>query len=451
MAIDIVIVGGGPGGYPAAIRLSQLGYNVTIIEKDKVGGECTNYGCVPTKALLKAAKLARDLIRFNWISGSINPIETFEWANYIAENVRSSLDDLLSAYDINIIKDEALLLKETCIVTKHHGTICPRLNTIIATGSEPKIPSGFSIDGKLIHTNRTILQLRDLPERILIVGAGYVGIEYSYILSSLGSKVYLVEMLDRPLPSMDKDVGLFLRKQLRQLGIDLFLKTMIKSVSLNHNFVKVKLSGRRNTELEVDAILFAVGRRPNTIKGLEESGVQLDQHGFIRTDCYMRTSNPRIYAVGDVTGPPLLAHKAMVEGVTAAENIAGETKCLDNLIVPEVVFIEPEIVHVGRNTRENENVSVKIRVNSLAKAKIEGSEGFVKITFNAKSKVINDIVLVYNGASEAAGEALRIIRSKATIEDALEIVHPHPTLSEAISEVLLLAENKPLHILGKIK
>ncbi|MEB3759629.1 MAG: NAD(P)/FAD-dependent oxidoreductase [Desulfurococcales archaeon] len=453
MPYDVVIVGGGPGGYPAAILLGRKGYKVALIEKNLLGGECTNYGCVPTKALLNAAKTSNHLREYDWIKGGIEGKAVFDWIREIVSETRKGIRHLLEASGVEIFDDEALSINNNCIRLRSGKELCGQKGVLLAIGSDPVLPSGFSVDGVRVHDNRTLLETGEPPESILVVGAGYVGVEFSYALSGLGSDVYLVEILGRPLPQMDRDIGMLVRQVLSRQGVKQFFKTSVQRIDVDD---RVNVSLKRQGEVQgisVSSVLFATGRRPRRIKGISSSGVRIDDRGFIKTDCSMRTSNPRIYAAGDVAGPPLLAHKAIVESIVAAENIAGNKYCLKDLVIPQVVYIEPEIVEVSTGLDPGKEYEyVKIRTDALARSRIEGSPGFVKLVYEKDSGRIVKIILAYSNASESAGEAARIIARRLTIMDLEDgTVHPHPTLSEAFAEAYYYASGKHVHVIGGIK
>ncbi len=454
MPYDVVIVGGGPGGYPAAILLGRKGYKVALIEKNLLGGECTNYGCVPTKALLNAAKTSNHLREYDWIKGDIEGKAVFDWIREIVSETRKGIRHLLEASGVEIFDDEALSINNNCIRLRSGKELCGQKGVLLAIGSDPVLPSGFSVDGVRVHDNRTLLETGEPPESILVVGAGYVGVEFSYALSGLGSDVYLVEILGRPLPQMDRDIGMLVRQVLSRQGVKQFFKTSVQRIDIVADRVNVSLKRQGEVQgISVSSVLFAIGRRPRRIKGISSSGVRIDDRGFIKTDCSMRTSNPRIYAAGDVAGPPLLAHKAIVESIVAAENIAGNKHCLKDLVIPQVVYIEPEIVEVSTGLDPGKEYEyVKIRTDALARSRIEGSPGFVKLVYEKDSGRIVKIILAYSNASESAGEAARIIARRLTIMDLEDgTVHPHPTLSEAFAEAYYYASGKHVHVIGGIK
>jgi dihydrolipoamide dehydrogenase len=291
--------------------------------------------------------------------------------------------------------------------------------------------------------------------KIQILGAGYVGVEFSYALSSLGVNVNLVEIMDRPLPSMDRDAGLLVLKVLRKSGVKVYTSSRIEKAVVDESGVKLTITGRRGSAIiESDSVLVAVGRTPNiSLEGLEDMGVEFDSKGFIRVDCRMRSNNPRIYAAGDITGSPLLAHKAFIQSIIAAENISGNSVCTSRLIIPEVVYIKPEIARVWDPELASSSTieEIRIRVESLAMSRIHGEGGFAKLAYEKETGRIVGATLAFEGASEVIGEIAGLIAKKLTIKDALEIVHPHPTLSEAVGEAVHAALGRPLHILGAVR
>ena len=255
--------------------------------------------------------------------------------------------------------------------------------------------------------------------------------------------------MDRPLPALPREASLQALRALRSLGVSVFLSYKVVDAEVKRGKVVVTLKGKKGREsVEVDKVLIAVGRAPNSnLKGLRESGVRVNSRGFIETDCHMRTGNPLIYATGDVRGPPLLAHKAFVEALIAADNIAGYDVCLKDLVIPEVVYIQPEIVRVYKPTN-GESVGVRVRVDALARARIEGESGLVKLTYEKSTGRIVELLMIFEGASEVAGEAAALIANGFTVHEAAKIVHPHPTMSEALWEALHMASGSPIHLVN---
>ncbi|MCE4600572.1 MAG: NAD(P)/FAD-dependent oxidoreductase [Desulfurococcales archaeon] len=448
MAYDAIIVGGGPGGYPAAIRLSELGYKVLLVEEDRLGGECTNYGCVPTKSLRSVAASLDHLSRINY---NINNIigESFSFARNIANDVSTSIESLLASYDVEVVNGRARVLPSKTVDI--NGRIYEaRKAIILSTGSTPLIPQWANVDGRRVHDNRSILNFEfESIDSIAVVGGGYIGVEYSFILARLGLKVTLIEALDRLLPGMDRDFGLLARRMLSRLGVKILLKTPVNKVKLNDKSIEILTS---NGSIHADSLLIAIGRVPRNEEA-RRIGLDLDRKGFVKTNKCGQTSMPGIYAAGDIAGPPLLAHKAMKQAVNVSECInGGKPRGIDP--IPQVVFGPVDFVSVGITLEEARSmglnaVEVRIPVGGLAKSRIYGiKEGFTKIIYNKLDKKIIGIHMAYPDAGESAAIAALIVRKGLTVEEASEVVFPHPTMSEALSEALEAASDRPIHIRG---
>lgn len=447
---DLVVLGGGPGGYPAAIRASQLGLNVALVEANRLGGECTNYGCIPTKSMIKPVELLSSLAKLHFIKlhYDLNFESYMEWVSGITARISEGIGALLKRYNVEVYNSKGRIV-EPGVLELGDGRRIGYNKLIVATGTEPLNLPGLEVEGVLIHNNRTILGVRRKPSRILIVGAGYIGVEYATVMAKLGVEVHLVEVMDRVLPVMDEDFSRLISRRLSRLGVKIYTSTRVVNVEKREGYVKARLSN--NVDLEVDLVLVAVGRKPNTSNlGLELLGVSLDERGYIKVDPSMRASG-NVYASGDVTGPPLLAHKAFAQAIVAAENVAGLSSVYDPKAVPSIVFTDPELVSVGLTESEARSAGykaavVKLPIGGLAKAVIEDSiDGFIKVVYEESSKAILGIHIAAPHASELAGEATLAIEMGATLEDLALTIHPHPTISEALQEVAELALGKPKH------
>lgn len=448
---DVLVVGGGPGGYPAAIRASQNGAKVAIIERDRFGGECTNYGCIPTKALLKGAKIASDLAKYPFVVGDteIDYRELVKWVRKVSNRSSRGIEYLLKGYGVDIYKGEAIF-KDIRNVTVN-GEELYGDKIILAMGSKPVDIPGFAVDGEYIHNNRSILDISELPNSIAIIGAGYIGVEYATIFSELGVDVYLIELLDRVLPLMDKDFSMLMDRLLKKRDVKIYTSVKAEEWVGNGESVMVKLSN--GVKLEVDIVLIAVGRKPNS-RDLDKLGVKLDNEGFVIVDEMNKTSIDGVYAVGDLAGKPMLAHKAFLEGVIAGENASGGEMYRVSKYIPSVVYTEPELVSVGFTYDEAKEAGYDVKeviypIGGLAKAYIEGvSEGFVKLIVDGEG-LIYGIHMAAPNASELAGEATYLLETRASLEDLSLTVHPHPTVSEALREAAEYSLGKPYHYLLK--
>jgi dihydrolipoamide dehydrogenase len=452
---DLIVIGGGPGGYPAAIRASQLGLNTALIDGGKLGGECTNYGCIPTKSMIKASNLIYTVGSQQYIKGdlSLDYKLMMEWVDDIVGRIRGGIEYLLKGYNIDVYHGRARFIDHDTVDVDTFGELRGE-KFIVATGTMPVILPGLEPDNQIIFDNRGILNLGDKPSSILIVGGGYIGVEYATIFAKLGVDTYIVELLDRLLPNMDKDFSRIVTRRLKSLGVKVYTSSRVDEVDRRENYIRVRISGDRS--LEVDKMLVAVGRRPSTKDlNLENIDVELDKDGYIVVDSHMRTSNKNIYASGDVTGGDLLAHKAFRQACVAAENAAGKDTIYEPLAVPSVVYTDPELVSIGysvdRALKEGyDAIEIRYPIGGVARAIIEGeTDGFVKIIYEKDSMTVLGVFIAAPHASEIAGEAALSIEMGATLEDLSLTIHPHPTVSEALKEAAELAIEAPIHYLLK--
>lgn len=449
---DLLVIGGGPGGYPAAIRGAQLGKRVAIVEGRELGGECTNFGCIPTKAMIKPVKLMYSLLKMGFFKGSaeISFEEYMDWVREVRSKISSGIRSLLEGYGIDLYEQMASFRNERS-VELGDGAILSADKIIVATGTEPADLPGLEADGLIIHNNRTIVNLRKKPSRVLIVGSGYIGVEAASVFAKMGSEVHITEIMSRVLPTMEEDFSRLVARRLSKLGVKIYTSTTVKSVIRREAYATVELSN--GLSIEPDIVLVAVGRRPSSSAlGLERAKVET-KGGYIAVGDDMRTSNPNILASGDITGPPLLAHKAFAQAIIAAENAFGAERRFRPKAVPSVIYFDPEIVSVGMTEdqakRELGNVFVtKLPIGGVARAVIEDStDGFVKIVHDGKK--ILGIHMAAPYASEIAGEASLIVELGLSLSELADIIHPHPTMSEALQEAAELALMRPKHFIKK--
>jgi len=452
MKYDVVVVGGGPGGYPAAIRAAQMGAKVAIVEKDRFGGECTNYGCIPTKALLRAAKLVEDMRSYPFIKGGaeVDYGELAKWVRRVYTRSSRGVEYLLRSYGVEMMRGLARPKSNGRVVVD--GEEVEAGSIVVATGSEPVEIPRYRVDGRKIHNNRTILGLEEPPSSILIIGGGYIGVEYATVFSSLGSEVYLVELLDRILPQMDPDLARVVDKRLREKGVRIYTGVRAGEPREEDGHLRIPLSS--GDELRVEKVLVAVGRRPSSGFAVE-LGVETDEKGFVKVDERMATNVAGVYASGDVAGQPMLAHKAFAQAVVAGENAAGGDAYYVQRYVPAVVYTEPEILSVGLTLEEAQERGLDAEaevypIGGVAKAFIEGgSDGVVKIVYSGEE--ILGIHIAAPHASELAGEATYLLETAASLEDLALTIHPHPTVSEALREAAEHILGRPIHSVLKKK
>ena len=460
---EAVVIGGGPGGYVAAIRLGQLGKEPVLVEKENLGGVCLNIGCIPSKALIRVAKLKNRVEAAKQIGLEITIMEVDmakvqSWKESIVNRLVSGVEYLCKSNHVRIIKGEARFNGPNSIEVKSSaGTeTIETKNTIIATGTRPVDIPGFKFDGTNVITTTEMLALRQIPKNLVVVGAGVSGLEMATMYAQLGSKVTVIELLDQLLPGvvMDTEIIRVVERAFRKLGIEYHVKSRAKEY--REGKVYATLEDGKEFAFPCDKVLVSVGRRPNSDQlGLEKTGVKTDQHGWIQVDKKLQTNVLGIYAIGDVVGPPLFAHKASKDGVVAAEVIAGMNSEADYRGIAWAIFTDPEIASVGltegqAKERGYDLVVGKFPFTALGRAMLAGeTEGFVKIVADKESELILGVHVIGPEASDIISEAALAVEMGATLEDVGLTIHPHPTLPEAIMEAAEAAKGKAIHILQK--
>ncbi len=466
MQYDAIIIGSGPGGYVSAIRLGQLGLKTALIERNVIGGECTNYGCIPSKALIEMANLywnAKNSSEIGIISEGVRvDFKKFKtWKDQIISRLRDGIRYLCEENGSEIIMGTAYIKSPNEILVKSNNNEI-HLNTkniIIATGSTPIQLPNLTFDNKRILSSKDIFEMDELPNSLLIVGGGAIGIELGTALAKLGSQVTIVELMNQILPGIDPEIARYEMRALSKLGIKVYIESTVSDTKISNDSIEVtikKVNTGEELRINTEKILVSVGRKPNSSGfGLENINVRLNEKGFIIVDKKMRTNIPNIYAVGDVTGPPYLAHKAFKEGLTAAEVIGGLPSEYDHKAIPQVIYSDPEIALVGLTEEEArkrgyEPVAGRFPFTASGRALTERSaEGFVKIIADKKSGVILGAQMIGPKVSELVSEIALAIEMSATIEDVSFTMHPHPTLSESIMEASEDALGKPIHVLKR--
>jgi dihydrolipoamide dehydrogenase len=459
---QVVVIGAGPGGYAAAFRAADLGREVTLIDASPaLGGECLHHGCIPSKALLSATHLRDDIsaaqtmgIRVDGIA--VDPAAMNQWKEGILAQLAKGLEQLATRRRIEIIHGHAAFTGSRRLrISDGEAATLSFEQAIIATGSRPIDLPGISIDGERIMTSQEALQLRTIPERLLIIGGGYIGLELGSVYARLGSHVMVVELTEQLLPGIDRDLVQVVQQALRKRGVEIHLRTNVTGLQHQGQHIIVSLaqdSGSTST-LEVDHVLVAVGRRPRTDElGLEHTRVKVNGRGFIQVDAQRRTADARIYAVGDVTGEPMLAHKAAREGKVAAEVIAGGAAAFDNITVPSVVFTDPEIAVCGLSEAQAQAAGYAVKVGkfpfrALGRAlTLNATDGFVKVVADAERDLILGVRMVGTNVSDLISEAVLAIEMGAQLEDLAASIHPHPTLAEAMAEAAEVALGRAIHL-----
>ena len=459
---DITVIGSGPAGYVCAIRAAQLGYNVCCIEKGQtLGGTCLNIGCIPSKSLLHSSHLydqASDLkklgINFDNVSFDLSKI--MEKKSESVESLTKGVEFLFKKNKINRKSGFAKLknINEIEILSGEKSETIKSAKIIIATGSEVSSPDGVVIDEKDILSSTGALSLQSVPNHLVVIGAGYIGLEMGSVWSRLGSKVTVIEYADRILPGMDTEVSSSFQKILIKQGFDFKLSTALRSVSKEGDSLSVSVENKGQTmDIDCDKVLISTGRRPYTFGlNLEELGVKLNDKGFIITDNHFKTSIDNIYAVGDCKLGPMLAHKASEEGTAVAEIIDGQAGQVNYNAIPSVIYTAPEVASVGKTEDELKAAGITYKVGKFpftanAKAKVmNDTGGFVKILSDNKTDEVLGVHIIGADAGNMIGELTVAMEFGASAEDIARTCHAHPTLTESIKEAALNVENQAIHI-----
>jgi dihydrolipoamide dehydrogenase len=467
---DAVVIGAGPGGYPAAIRLGQLKVKTAIIEREYIGGVCLNVGCIPSKAVIHAAKMFDKLGHSEDIGISIpgKPVLDMArlqaWKGGVVGKLTGGVRTLLKANKVEIFEGNATLGKPgpdghriTVKSASGEQTIIAK-NVVIATGSRPIEIPGFKIDQGRIIDSTGALALGAVPPRLIVIGGGYIGLELGMCYAKFGSKVTVVEALPRLLGTMDKDCVGVVDRKLKKMGVEVMVNTKAKAWEDKGDraVLTVELKDDKTAAIDADKILLSVGRRPNSENlGLEAAGVTVSK-GFIVADDQLRTNVPGIYAIGDVIGGMMLAHKATKEGEVVAEIIAGHKAAFDVRTIPAVVFTDPEIASTGLTedeAREKGHAELKVGkfpFAALGRAlSVNDTEGFVKVVADGKTGELLGVHIVGNGASDLISEASLGIEMGAVADDLRLTIHPHPTLSEGVMEAAAAALGEAVHIVNR--
>ncbi|MCX6695434.1 MAG: dihydrolipoyl dehydrogenase [Candidatus Altiarchaeota archaeon] len=436
---DAIVIGGGPGGYSAALRVAQLGGKVLLIEKSELGGVCTNKGCIPTKALIASAEVFDKVKNSEWYgvksgSAEVDYKTVAERRDRIVATSRKGVELILKKAGVEVVKGAAKLKSKDTVEVE--GREINAKNIIIATGSEPKKILGLEPDGKFILSSDDVVKLSELPKSVLVVGGGIIGVEYASLFQKLGCSVVLVELMDRLLPNEDEDISTELQKILGK-GIEINLKSKVESVDRNSGTVNVSTPGDVKS-YKVDAVLVSVGRTPLFPEGLDKAGIKCDKAG-VKTDERMRTSANGVYAVGDVTGKHQLAHVAAAEGVVAAENCMGKNAKMSYECVPWGIFNIPEIGRVGLTEAEarGRNGTAKVGKALYAangKANCIGErEGLCKVVCT-KDNTIVGVHIIGAHASDLIAEAALAVKKRMNASEVAQTIHSHPTLPEIFKE-----------------
>ncbi len=460
--VQVVVIGGGTGGYVSAIRAAQLGLEVVLIEKEYLGGVCLNWGCIPSKALIHVANLKTQIEHADDLGlvtskPEVNVEKLVAWKNGIVEKLRNGVQSLLSSNKVEVIQGTARFTgkQELNVETPDGVRRFEFEHAVIAVGSSVAQLPGMAFDGKTVIDSTDALEPADLPERMVVIGAGAVGLELGTVYAKLGTKVTILEGAAELLPMLDAQIPPVMSKALKAHGIELVLNARVKGLEKKESggVVTYEKDGNKET-IEADRILVAIGRRPNSSDiGLDKTGVKTDNRGFIEVNEKMETSAKNIYAVGDVIPGPMLAHKASYQGKIAAEVIAGEPSAFDGVEVPGVIFSDPEIAYVGLSEQEAKTRGYAVKVGvfpfkALGRALTLGEDtsGFTKIVSDADAGTVLGVHIVGPNASDLISEGALAVASASHIEDLMLTMHPHPTLPESIEEAAEQVEHRAVHI-----
>jgi len=463
---DLIVIGGGPGGYVAAIRAAQLGFTVAVIEKrNALGGTCLNEGCIPSKALLDSSELfaqARDHFEGHGIlvdAPGLDLVKMMKRKDDIITRLTRGIASLFKKNQIALVTGTGKLGEKqsdgtlSVIATTNDGEeVLQGKRVLLATGSVAVDIPSLPQDGKLVGQARDALCYDKVPEHLVVIGGGYIGLELGSVWLRLGAKVTVVEMLEQMLPNTDQEVTTALLKSLQKQGMTIHSGTKVASMAAGENEVSLKLEGKVEQTITCDKVLVAAGRRPCT-EGLEldKAGVKLDESRRIAVDDNYQTTAQNIYAIGDLIHGPMLAHKAMDEGVVLAERLAGEHPAVDYNLIPGVVYTHPEAASIGPTEEQIKAQGTSYKVGKFpfmasgrARA-MDNVDGFVKVIANPDSGRILAVHIIGPFASELISEAVTIMSFDGSVEDIALTMHAHPTLSEAFKEAALGAFDKAVH------
>ncbi|MGQ4599787.1 dihydrolipoyl dehydrogenase [Nocardia sp. R6R-6] len=473
---DLLVVGGGPGGYVAAIRAAQRGLSVGLVEKERPGGVCLNWGCIPTKAMLRSAEVFQTVSAAADFGVSADNVR-FDFAGVrqrkdgIVKELTDGVASLLQANGVTVLEGHARFVGATEVEVHEVGASPifpggPRYaaaptrpirrvsaeDVIIATGSVPaRLPiPGADLPG--VITSDGAFGLTEVPRRLVVIGGSAVGAEWASLFAAFGSEVTVVEVQDRLVPLEDREIGAALGRSLAKRGITVLTGSAVESIASGDS-LRVNVGGPKARECEADVVLVGVGRRPNTAElGLDAVGITTDARGFILVDDQLRTGVEHVYAIGDVTGRALLAHVASHQGLTAADVIAGHQAHIDYAVIPAATFTHPEIASVGRTEEAAraeglEVITAKFPFAALGRAKTFGeTEGFVKIVAGQRHHEVLGVHIIGPSASDLIAEGALAIALEATLDELADTIHAHPTLGEIGMEAALTGLGLPVHI-----
>jgi dihydrolipoamide dehydrogenase len=460
---DVVVIGSGPGGYVAGIRLGQLGKKVVVVDREFVGGICLNVGCIPSKALITASK-AYEKARHNETMGifasdvKVDVARLQAWKGEVVNKLTGGVRQLLKSAGAQFLSGSASFVGPRRLEVKQQDgqTIAVEAeHIVVATGSRVIEIDGFKVDQKHIIDSTGALALPEIPPRLLVIGGGYIGLELGIMYAKFGSRVTVVEATNQLLPGNDPDLVAVVQRKMKKLGIEVYLEVKARGWEDKGGAALVRVETKEGEKtFEVDKVLLTVGRKPNSDGlGLDKIGVKVER-GFITVDKQQRTNVPGVYAIGDVAGQPMLAHKATKEADVVAEVITGHKAEMDAVAIPAVIFTDPEIATVGLMQHEAEKAGRKVKIGkfsfgALGRAlAMAETDGFVKIIADAATDEVLGLAVVGPEASDLISEGALALEMGAFLPDLALTVHPHPTLGEAIMEAAKAALGESPHVVG---
>jgi dihydrolipoamide dehydrogenase len=463
---DLIVIGGGPGGYVAAIRAAQLGQKVAVVERDNLGGVCLNWGCIPTKSLLRNAELASILtgeakeFGFSFDNLKLDYSVAQKRSRQVSDRLVKGVGFLFKKNNITHVQGTATLVGAKKVKVEPSGQVLEAKNIIIATGARPRSLPGMTVDGQKIITYRQALELTVAPKRLVVVGAGAIGMEFAYVFRSYGAEVTVIEMLPHVLPLEDDETATEVARAFKKQGIKTLVNTRTEGVDVTADGVTVRVKDQASgaaQSISAEVVLVAIGVAPNSDGiGLEAAGVQTDKRGFIPVNETMQTNVAGIYAIGDVTGKLALAHVASAQGIVAAEHLAGhETRPIkdaDYVFMPRCTYCKPQVASLGYTEAQAKEKGYEVKVSKfpfIANGKALGlneKEGFVKIIADAKYGEILGAHLVGPEVTELLPELALAHTWELTTEEIARTIHAHPTLSEALMEAAHGISGQAIHI-----
>lgn len=462
MTYDVVVIGAGPAGYVCAIRCAQLGLKTAVVEKENLGGVCLNVGCIPSKALIAASKLA-EKIRHADLMGIKAKYEGLDvgalvaWKAGIVNKLTSGVGGLLKNHKVDVhMGDAKVVAKGRVEVSAKDGKkVLEAKNVVVAVGSTPIEVPGFAFDGESVWSSTHALAPKSLPKRMIVIGGGYIGLELGLVYHKLGTEVRVLEFMDRVLPGMEEELSKEMARMLKKKKVEVFTKTKAVGFKKGKNGLEVTAEVEGKAQVfECDVVLSCVGRRPSGKNlGLEAVGVKVDDRGFVPVDHRRQTNVPGIYAIGDVAGQPMLAHKGSHEGLVAAAAIAGDKgAAYDPACIPAVIFTDPEIASVGLTTDEARKagfdpVEGRFPFGASGRAmSLNETDGWVKVIGDRKTDKLLGVHMIGPEVTELVAEAALAIEMGATVGDLAQTIHAHPTLPEAMMEAAEAVHSMAVHI-----